>query len=138
MTFWRPDTNTVFVSDDANFDESSFEIQRGESDEAALREDAPTTIFGDAPGGDGRDATPPPVGRAMSPDREHTSAAPGRERASGNGGRVQHSNGQELTPIVPNGRAPASVAGDGRAPPPVASRRPSSFLDDDADNKQPT
>ncbi|SGZ29875.1 BQ5605_C053g12601 [Microbotryum silenes-dioicae] len=207
--FWRPDTNTVFVSDDANFDESSFELHRGNSDDADLREDSPTTLFGDpptgsldidgddaveqdfsldgagraqapgtddratapiaarrafAPDGDSRDNTPP-VGRARAPDREYTPAAPGCERAPGN--RVQHSDGQELTPIVPtrrapapvvsngrapapvapngrapapvvpNGRAPAPVAGDGGAPPPVASRRPSPFLDDDADNDPP-
>ncbi|SGY65996.1 BQ5605_C004g02611 [Microbotryum silenes-dioicae] len=208
--FWRPDTNTVFVSDDANFDESSFELHRGNSDDADLREDSPTTLFGDpptrsldidgddaveqdfsldgagraqapgtddratapiaarrafAPDGNSRDNTPPPVGRARAPDREYTPAAPGCERAPGD--RVQHSNGQELTPIVPtrrapapvvsngrapapvapngrapapvvpNGRAPAPVAGDGGAPPPVASRRPSPFLDDDADNDPP-
>ncbi|SGY54348.1 BQ5605_C006g03868 [Microbotryum silenes-dioicae] len=193
--FWRPDTNTVFVSDDANFDESSFKLHRGNSDDADLREDSPTTLFGDPPTGslniDGDDAAPgtddratapiaarrafapdgdsrdntPPVGRARAPDREYTPAAPGCERAPGN--RVQHSNGQELTPIVPtrrapapvvsngrapapvapngrapapvvpNGRAPAPVAGDGGAPPPVASRRPSPFLDNDADNDPP-
>ncbi|SGY54919.1 BQ5605_C006g03931 [Microbotryum silenes-dioicae] len=207
--FWRPDTNTVFVSDDANFDESSFELHRGNSDDADLREDSPTTLFGDPPTGsldiDGNDAVEqdfsldgagraqapgtddratapiaarrafapdgnsrdntPPVGRARAPDREYTPAAPGCERAPGD--RVQHSDGQELTPIVPtrrapapvvsngrapapvapngrapapvvpNGRAPAPVAGDGGAPPPVASRRPSPFLDDDADNDPP-
>ncbi|SGZ29890.1 BQ5605_C053g12608 [Microbotryum silenes-dioicae] len=160
--FWRPDTNTVFVSDDANFDESSFELHRGNSDDADLREDSPTTLFGDpptgsldidgddaveqdfsldgagraqapgtddratapiaarrafAPDGDSRDNTPP-VGRARAPDREYTPAAPGCERAPGN--RVQHSDGQELTPIVPTRRAPAPVVSNGRAPAPVA------------------
>ncbi|SCZ87634.1 BZ3500_MvSof-1268-A1-R1_Chr2-2g05100 [Microbotryum saponariae] len=177
--FWRPDTNTVFVSDDANFDESSFELHRGDSDEADLREDSPTTLFGDppadfldvdgddedfaldrasraqapgtddratapiaarralAPGGDSRDNTPPPVGRARAPDREYTPVAPDHDCAPGGNGRVQHDNGQELAPIVHNGRAPAPVAGDGRGPPPVAERRPSPFLDDDADNNPP-
>ncbi|SGY60448.1 BQ5605_C007g04433 [Microbotryum silenes-dioicae] len=136
--FWRPNTNTVFVSDDANFDESSFELHRGNSD------DSLSTSSGSwhrrssdgsyccrralAPGGDSRNYTPPPVGRARSPDREYTPAAPGRERAPGDGGRVQHSNGQELAPIVPNGQAPAPVVPNGRAPAPVAG---------DADNNTP-
>ncbi|SGZ22885.1 BQ5605_C022g09555 [Microbotryum silenes-dioicae] len=145
--FWRPDTNTVIcqlVEQDFALDGAGRAQAPGTDDRATAPIAARRAL---APGGDSRDNTPPPVGRARAPDREYTPAAPGRERVPGDGGRVQHSNGQELGPIVPsrrapapvvsNGRAPAPVAGDGEAPPPVASRRPSPFLDDDADNDPP-
>ncbi|SGZ32128.1 BQ5605_C043g12086 [Microbotryum silenes-dioicae] len=109
--FWRPDTNTVFVSDDANFDESSFELHRGNSDDADLREDSPTTLFGNPPTGsldiDGDDAVEQDfsldgAGRAQAPGTDDRAMAPIAARRA----FAPDGDSRDNTPPVGRARAP--------------------------------
>ncbi|SCV72970.1 BQ2448_6895 [Microbotryum intermedium] len=140
--FWRPDTNVVFVSDDATFDETSFELRREDADSDVLSQASACNLFGTADPGDDdggdlppvnppsplpldgaddhdavdRDSAPADVGRAPAPGidgRAPAPAAAGRALAPDN-------NGRDI-PSTPVGRAIAP--GRESSNPPVAPGR---------------